>query len=175
MNRLNSFCFTLLLTVTLPAAAEVVRSGENGFTVSHSIAINAEPLVVYKTMTSQIDEWWNGDHSWSGDASNLYMKTDFGGCFCERLPNGGQVEHLRIIYLSPGQEIRFDGALGPLQQMAVQGRIIWKIVAVDEGSKVSFTYHVHGFYEGGFAALAAAVDGVIGEQLTRLGEYQARN
>ncbi len=175
MNRLKSFCLVLSLTVSLPAAAEIIQSDGNGFTVSHSIEINAEPVVVYTTMTRHIDQWWNGDHSWSGDASNLYMKTEIGGCFCERLPNGGRVEHLRIIYLSPGQEIRFDGVLGPLQQMAVQGRMIWKIVAVDEGSKVSFTYHVHGFNEGGFAALAVAVDGVIGEQLTRLGEYQARN
>jgi hypothetical protein len=126
-------------------------------------------------MTRHIDQWWNGDHSWSGDASNLYMKTEAGGCFCEHLPNGGWVEHLRIIYLSPGQEIRFEGALGPLQQMAVQGRMIWKVAAVENGSKVSFTYHIHGFYEGGFAGLAPAVDGVIGEQLTRLGEHVAQD
>ena len=165
-------CLSVLSAFALPAAAEVTWSGDNGFSVSHSIETGAKPFVVYRTMTSNIDEWWNGEHSWSGDASRLYMKTEIGGCFCERLPNGGRVEHLRIIYLSPGEEIRFDGALGPLQQMALQGRMIWKIEATEKGSKISFTYHVHGFVEGGFAGLAPAVDGVIGEQLTRLGKRQ---
>ncbi len=165
----------LLLSVSVPVTAEVIQSGENGFTVTHSIEINTEPSVVYSTMTSHIDQWWNGDHSWSGDASNLYMKIEMGGCFCEHLPTGGWVEHLRIIYLSPGQEIRFDGALGPLQEMAIEGRMIWKIAAVESGSKVSFTYHVHGFSESGFEGLAPAVDGVIGEQLSRLGKHLARD
>jgi hypothetical protein len=162
-----------LLSFSLSAAAEVIDSGENGFSVSHSIEIPAQPSMVYQTMTVAIDEWWNGDHSWSGDAANLYLKPEIGGCFCERLPNGGRVEHLRIIYLSPGQEIRFDGALGPLQKMAVNGRMLWKIEAIDCGSKVSFTYHVNGFLEGGFVALAPAVDAVIGEQLSRLANRQA--
>jgi len=117
-----------------------------------------------------VDQWWNGDHSWTGNAANLYMKLERGGCFCERLPENGRVEHLRIIYLEPGKEIRFDGALGPLQTMAVNGRMIWKIEPREEGSRVSFTYKVFGHPEGGLAGIAPAVDGVIGEQITRLGE-----
>ena len=62
---------------------------------------------------------------------------------------------------------------GPLQTMAVQGRMIWKIKASGDGSEVSFTYHIHGFAEGGFSDLAPAVDGVIGEQLSRLADHQA--
>jgi uncharacterized protein YndB with AHSA1/START domain len=153
-----------------PRAAEVMESGEHGFTVSHTITAKAEAFVVYRTMTSHIDQWWNPDHSWSGDAANLYMEVEQGGCFCERLPNGGHVEHLRIIYFSPGEELRFEGALGPLQTMPVQGRMIWKIEAAETGSKVTFTYMVFGHPQGGLAGIAPAVDGVIGEQLTRLGE-----
>jgi len=59
--------------------------------------------------------------------------------------------------------------------MAVEGRMIWKIEATAEGSRISFTYHVHGFLQDGFAGLAPAVDGVIGEQLARLGERLSRN
>lgn len=72
----------------------------------------------------------------------------------------------------PGS-ICFEGALGPLQQMAVNGRMLWTIEATDIGSKVSFTYHINGFVEGGFESLAPAVDGVIGAQLTRLANRQA--
>ena len=125
---------------------------------------------LYRTMTDGIDRWWNGDHSWSGNAANLHMVVERGGCFCERLPDGGVVEHLRLIYVAPGSELRFDGALGPLQTMAVQGRMIWKIEPAEHGSKITFTYHVHGHPAGGLANIAPAVDGVIGEQLTRLGQ-----
>jgi len=155
--------------------AEVVDSGEHGFTVRHSITTEKEAFVVYRTMTSHIDQWWSGDHSWSGDAANFYMKVERGGCFCEKLPNGGRVEHLRLIYFSPGEELRFDGALGPLQTMAAQGRMIWKIEAVENGNKVTFIYRVFGHPEGGLAGIAPAVDGVVGEQLTRLGERLSRN
>lgn len=80
----------------------------------------------------------------------------------------------RIIYLAPASQIRFDGALGPLQTMAVQGRMTWSIEATEAGSRVTFTYHVFGHPEGGLAGIAPAVDGVIGEQLKRLGERLTR-
>ncbi len=67
--------------------------------------------------------------------------------------------------------IRFEGALGPLQGMATRGRMTWKIDATETGSTITFTYHVNGFTEGGFEGLAPAVDGVIGEQLSRLGAF----
>ena len=164
--------FALGLALLLPglAAAEITASTEHGFTVVHAIETPAEPFVVYRTMTAHIDQWWSGDHSWSGDASNLYMNVERGGCFCERLPGGGRVEHLRLIYFSPGAELRFDGALGPLQTMAAQGRMIWKIEKTEAGSTVRFSYHVFGHPEGGLAGIAPAVDGVIGEQLKRLGD-----
>jgi hypothetical protein len=87
------------------------------------------------------------------------------------LPDGGGVEHLRIIYLAPGSQIHFEGALGPLQNMATHGRMVWKIEPAESGSTITFTYHVTGFMEGGFEGLAPAVDGVVGEQLSRLGGY----
>ena len=168
MNKVLLLASAGLLTFSEPVTAEVLQSAETGFSVSHSIEIEAEPFVVYRTMTSHIDQWWDGAHSWSADASNLYLDPKLGKCFCERLPGGGTVEHLRIIYISPGKEIRFDGALGPLQQMATNGRMIWTIEETETGSKVSFTYHVHGFFEGGLQQIAPAVDGVIGQQLNRL-------
>ena len=167
--------FTLaLLCCAAPIPAELTHSDDNGFSVRHAIATKAEPFVVYRTLTAHIDQWWSAAHSWSGDASNLYMDVKQGGCFCERLPGSGSVEHLRIIYFAPGSELRFEGALGPLQQMPVQGRMIWTIEPNDSGSTVTFTYHVFGHSQGGLTAIAPAVDGVIGEQLANLGERLAR-
>jgi hypothetical protein len=59
--------------------------------------------------------------------------------------------------------------------MKVEGHMIWKIEAEGEGSKISFTYHVHGFSQDGFTGLAPAVDGVICEQLARLEDGLGRN
>ncbi|MEJ2577340.1 MAG: SRPBCC family protein [Gammaproteobacteria bacterium] len=158
----------MLTAAAGPAAAERGNVGAHGFTVTHSAATRAAPAAVYQSITENIDRWWNGDHSWSGDAANLYLRTGPGGCFCERLPDGGHVEHLRLIHDAPGRELRFDGALGPLQAMPVTGRMIWSIEAVDAGSRITFTYHVTGRPEGGLEGIAPAVDAVIGEQLGRL-------
>ena len=161
---------TLLATLLALAPglrAEVKAVQDNGFTVQHAVTTPASPEQVYAAMQN-IGGWWNPDHSWTGEAANLYLDARPGGCFCERMADGGGVEHLRIIYLSPNREIRFDGALGPLQGMAAHGRMIWSIVPGDGGTQVTFTYHVTGFMDGGFEGLAPAVDGVIGEQLERL-------
>lgn len=171
---LRTVLITLLLSAALPLSAAVLESEVHGFTVSHSLETVAAPSVVYRTMTAHIGEWWNPDHSWSGEAANLYLRAEPGGCFCERLPEGGFAEHLRIIYLAPGAEIRFDGTLGPLQTMSVQGRMTWAIETAGQGSRVTFTYRVFGHPPGGLLGIAPAVDGVIGEQLQRLGERLTR-
>ena len=78
-------------------------------------------------------------------------------------------DKLTAWYLVVGMISLFvGGALGPLQTMPVNGRMIWKIEPGESGSRISFTYHVFGHPEGGFEGIAAAVDGVIGEQLERL-------
>lgn len=160
--------FLFLLAIALPAGAELSNVSEEGFTVTHSVETGAAPFVVYRTLTSHINQWWSEDHSVSGNAANLFMKVERGGCFCEKLPAGGNVEHLRLVYFDPGKQLRFDGALGPLQTMPVNGRMIWSIEPIDQGSQVAFTYHVFGHPEGGLQAIAPAVDRVIGEQIQRL-------
>ena len=47
-------------------------------------------------------------------AANLSLDAAPGGCFCERLPNGGGVEHMRVTYVEPGKRIVLTGSLGPL-------------------------------------------------------------
>lgn len=172
MKHVRSLLACVLCCAPTYAAAEVKSISEGGFTVTHELSTNAAPEAVYGAV-QKIGQWWNPDHSWTGQAANLYLDASLGGCFCERLPDGGGVEHLRIIYLAPGQQIRFDGALGPLQGLAVSGRMLWTFEPAEDGTRISFTYHVSGVMDGGFEGLAPAVDGVIGEQLTRLGAFLA--
>jgi len=140
---------------------------EGGFTSQNTAQVSADPAAVYEAI-GDIGKWWNPNHGWTGDANNFYFDARIGGCFCEKLPDGGAVEHLRIIYLAPGKEIRFEGALGPLQGLPTSGRMLWKIEPTESGSTITFTFHVFGFMQGGFEGLAPAVDGVVGEQLSRL-------
>jgi uncharacterized protein YndB with AHSA1/START domain len=164
----------LIAAVTLAwppsGRAEVLEILPGGFAVQHVAEVSADAEAVWQAMMYRIEDWWNPEHSWSKDAANLYIDARLGGCFCERLPqSGGAVEHLRIIYLEPPKRVRLDGALGPLVEMPVQGRMIWSIEATEGGgSRITFSYRVHGALEDGFAGLAPAVDGVIGEQLQRL-------
>lgn len=69
------------------------------------------------------------------------------------------------------EEIRFSGALGPLQQMGASGGLIWKLSAANGGTQVEWTYAVSGFRPGGLGALAPAVDGVLAVQLQRLKRF----
>jgi hypothetical protein len=166
--------FLLLLSLPVLCQAEVLTVAPGGFEVRHALHTRSTPADAWSAMVSRVDQWWNGEHSWSGSAANLYIVPKVGGCFCEHLPQAdgrgeAGVEHLRIVYLKPYEEIRFEGALGPLQTLPVDGRMLWQITAAESGSTITFTYLVHGFLAAGFDQLAPAVDGVIGEQLDRLG------
>ena len=84
----------LLLLCGMPAlsAPEVTP---NGFLVKLEANINASSAKVYDAMVGQVGSWWNPEHTYSHDAKNLSIDPRPEGCFCEKLPNGGGIEHLR--------------------------------------------------------------------------------
>lgn len=158
-----------LLTLAMGATAEVVSVDEHGFGVRHSRAVAAAPEEAYRVLTGEVSQWWESAHTWSGEAANLSIEARPGGCFCERLPEGGWVEHLRIVYLAPGKAVRLRGALGPLGQMGLDGAMSWTIEPAEGGgATLGFSYIVNGHLPGGFEGLAPVVDGVIGAQIDAL-------
>ena len=52
------------------------------------------------------------------------MELHAGGCFCERLKDGGSVQLLQVVYAAPGEGLRLRGALGPLQTEASTGHSV---------------------------------------------------
>jgi hypothetical protein len=64
--------------------------------------------------------------------------------------------------------LRLSGALGPLQPSALTGTMTWTLTASNDSTRVTLTYAVGGFREGGFADIAPAVDAVLSDQLNRL-------
>jgi hypothetical protein len=161
------------LGIAAPASAEVKSSSATHFDLESQIVVPVDPARAYQAL-GRIGSWWNGDHSYSGDASNLRLELRAGGCFCETLPGGGTVEHMRVVQALPGSLVRMSGGLGPLQSEALAGTLSWSLRAVEGGTEISSVYLVSGHARGDLAALAAPVDGVLREQLERLRAYLAR-
>ncbi len=112
-----TLCLAALLATTMPrwAKADVVDSAANGFTLKLVLNIQAAPDEVYRSLLRPAD-WWNPQHTFSGDAHNLSIEPKPLGCFCEKLTDGGGVRHMEVVYLQPGKTLRMLGALGPLQR-----------------------------------------------------------
>lgn len=154
-----------------PLAAEVVSQGPAAFDVSNRVRIAADPDAVYRALIMP-NRWWSSDHSWSGDAKNMYLSAQAGGCFCELLPAvKGSVEHAHVILARPGKELRMVGSLGPLQAQAVTGVLHFALTAQDGGTEVVMRYTVSGAFEGDVAQLAPAVDAVLAQQLSGLKSF----
>ena len=157
----------LALTVAGPAPAEVKSVGPNGFEAATTVTITAPPDRVYAAF-GEVGRWWSSSHSFSRDSANLSLELRAGGCFCERLKDGGTVEHMRVVYVAPGVGLRLRGALGPLQMEGVDGTLAWTLKPTEGGTNVTQSYVVGGYIRGGMEPWAPRVDRVLDEQLQRL-------
>ena len=163
------FLAAALLSAT-PAAAEVVSSDENGFSIRIEASTAAPPDAVF-VLFADPARWWSPTHTWSGDAASMRIEPQrAGGCWCEALPLLGSVEHGHIIRWDPeNSRILFRAELGPLQALPVNGKLEWIAVGLPDGTtRVAMRYEVAGRGMADPAALAGAVDGVLAQQLARL-------
>jgi uncharacterized protein YndB with AHSA1/START domain len=152
----------------LPASGQSTpQIAQTGFLVKLEANVNAPAAKVFDALVGQIGSWWNPQHTYSGDAKNLSIDAQPGGCFCEKLPNGG-VEHLRVVYVAPREVLRLSGALGPLQASGVTGSMTWKLTSGTNNTRVELSYSVGGFIQGGFEKIAPAVESMLDDQLNRL-------
>ena len=170
--------FGILLAASImlaaPAAAEVLSSTPAGFAVEARVVVPVAPSEAYAAL-GRIGRWWNSEHTYSGDAANMRLEPRVGGCFCEAIPaDGGEIEHGRVIYARPGQTLRVQGGLGPLQSEGVLGTLTWQLRAVDSGTEISQTYVAGGYMRGGFEAAAPLVDQVMAAQLEGLRRHLTR-
>lgn len=161
----------LLAGCAAPAAAEVVAASPNGFEVRETVQLVVPPNVAYESFAN-LPDWWDPEHTYSGDSANLSLALQPGGCFCERFPKtGGGIEHLRVTYVDPGKHVILTGALGPLLYEATTGVMDIQVKGVAGGSVITLDYKVAGFANGGAAKFAAAVDAVLADQVRRYRSY----
>ncbi len=163
-----------LVIVAAPAAAraEVVSANANGFEIRHAVQIVIPQAAAFDAF-ARIPLWWNADHTYSGDSANLSLSLTPGGCFCERLPTGGGIEHMRVSFVVPGERLVLTGALGPLLYEAAAGVMDVKVERIAGGSRLVLNYRVAGFANGGADRLAPLVDQVLGDQMARFRKYAA--
>jgi uncharacterized protein YndB with AHSA1/START domain len=143
----------------------------NGFLVKFEVSINAPAAKVYDALVGQVGSWWDSEHTYSGDAKNLSIDARPGGCFCEKLPDGGGIEHARVIYIARPEVLRLSGALGPLQGSGVVGTLTWKLTSGTDNTRVQLSYSAGGFIDGGFEKIAPLVESVLRGQLGRLKQF----
>jgi uncharacterized protein YndB with AHSA1/START domain len=172
--RLSLALAAAFFLAALPARSEVLDSSPAGFTVRTTVTIGAPPDEVYRRILHNIGDWWSSDHTYSGDAHNMSIEEKPMGCFCEKLPNGGVVRHMEVVYLAPGKTIGLNGALGPLGPLAAIGSMQIQLTPAGGGTNVVVNYAVAGYLPKGMNTWAAPVDDVLNEQFTRLKAYVER-
>ena len=165
------------LLMSQPAGAEVVKADDGGFITRDIAVVEAPPKQVWLTLISP-SRWWNSAHTWSGDAANLTIKPQAGGCFCERIPEDpdpdkitleGSVEHMRVIHSFPEKALRMQGGLGPLQSEAASGVLTVALAETETGgTSIVWEYVVGGYMRYDVPVISKAVDGVMTQQLDGL-------
>ena len=153
------------------SGAEVTDAAANGFTVRLQVPVEADRFTVYKAAVEDVGQWWSDDHTVSGDAANLYIAATIPGCFCETLSDNAGLVHMTVSFVNPGVIIRLTGGLGPLGLLGVSGNMTWEFDETESGTLVTLQYAVGGYMDGGLAAVAGPVDGVLAEAMQRLKSY----
>lgn len=175
--RLIASAISVMLLLATPAAAEVTASSEAGFVSRNSVDVRVTPEEAWNTLIAP-GGWWNGEHTYSGDPSNMSIDARAGGCFCEKLPRtkdaytnerAGSIEHMRVIYADPGKVLRLSGGLGPLQSEALNGTLTVTLKPGEGGvTHIVWEYVIGGYMRYKTEEIAAGVDKVMAEQLGRL-------
>ncbi len=147
--------------------ADIVQSPPGLTEFSFQLHVTTNAAGAYAAVTHP-EKWWNGEHSYSGDAANMSLEAAAGGCWCEKLPAGGSVQHMRVLAAIPGSLLRLSGGLGPLQAQPVTGVMTWSFKDDPKGgSVVDLKYRLAGSTDlpGDWPQ---AVNGVLSGQTQRL-------
>lgn len=162
----------VMAMISAPAGASVVSAGEHGFEIQSSVNLVVPQQQAFEAF-GQVGQWWNNEHTYSGDGKRMSLVMRPGGCLCEPLDGGGGIEHMRVTFVQPGERIVLTGSLGPLLYEATSGVMDVKVEPIAGGSRVTMNYRVAGFANGGAAAMAPLVDQVLADQLKRYRVFAA--
>lgn len=155
------------LAACSPAYADVVAKAPDGMTIRIVAEAPIDRDVAWARLVD-VESWWDGSHSYSGDAKSLSLDARAGGCWCE-IWAGGEVQHGRVVMVMPKQTLRVDGAFGPLQDLGVSAAMTFTLAdgATAGTTKLTLDYKAVGSSLSGLDQLAPLVDQVLAEQVKR--------
>lgn len=166
-----------------PLAAEVIDIDDRGFVTRDVAVVEADTKATWLALISPA-RYWNSGHTWSGDAANMRLTPQAGGCFCEKIPEDpdpekitleGSVEHMRVIHAFPERALRMRGGLGPLQSEPADGVLTVALSATETGgTRIVWEYAVAGRMRYEMDVISKAVDGVMSQQLNGLADLLGR-
>ena len=153
------------------ARAETSAVSATGFVITHRDEIKATPAEAWKAIV-ELPRWWNSAHTFSGQAANLSLDAQAGGCWCERWTDASGARHSAmhgtVALVQSGRVLRLFAALGPLQDLAV-GAVLNIVTSAGTGPDAGknflrISYRVSGDASAALDKLAPAVDRVLAEQ-----------
>ena len=153
---------TALLFVATPASAEVIARTADSFTLRFERRTEGLPAVI-ATLMGRPELWWDGAHSYSGDAANLTVDMQVGGCWCETLPDGSDFHHGTVLAIAEDRLV-FDAPFGPMHGKTTRADLVIAWPENDSGRAVVWTLTIEG---SGLGAFADPVDGVMGAAFAR--------
>ena len=112
------FIAAALVMAAAPASAEVVSRTADSFTLQYALGAEIDPGDIPGVMV-EVGRWWDSAHTYSGDAANITVDLTPGGCWCERLADGTQFEHTRVVSVAADRLV-FDAPFGPLKGRATR-------------------------------------------------------
>jgi hypothetical protein len=87
--------------------------------------------------------------------------------------DGQSVQHATVLMAMPGKVLRLQGGFGPLQAQPVNAVLDFTLVPDGTGTRLTLTYRVGGPAQARLPDLAAPVDAVMSEALSRLARFAA--
>lgn len=139
-----------------PAAAEVVQRSADSFTLRYELGAEIDPGDIPGSL-SDVGRWWDSAHTYSGDAANLSIDMTPGGCWCEKLADGTDFEHARVVSID-GTRLVFDAPFGPLKGRATRAVLVVTWPPASHGWTPTWEMTVEG---PGLGAMADGVDAVM--------------
>ncbi|WP_428151547.1 hypothetical protein [Brevundimonas sp.] len=151
------------MIATTDARAEVVSRSADGFVLRFESVMETTPEDMVETV-SDLPEWWDGAHTYTGDNANLSLAFEPGGCWCETLADGTGFRHATVVS-SADDTVVFNAPLGPLNGKATRADLTFHIGGPGPGWLVSVDFVVEG------PDLGAMADGVNGVMEQAFGRY----
>ncbi len=163
---MRALLLAALLAAPAQAAAEVVASAPDGFTLRFS-GLSPRPPAEAWAALADWSGWWPDAQTFSGKAANLSFGAEADGELEEEW-DGGWASHGEVVLAMPPKLLRRHAAFGALQALSVAGVLEFALAPEGQGTRLTLTCRVGGPASAKLDSLAAPVNALFPEAFARL-------